>query len=324
MKTPGYHQPLYLLPFDQRGAPVTSLFGWYGNLSRAQTAVIAAAKQIVYQGFKVALSIGVPREKAGILVDEQFGAALLQDAKSSGLVTACPAEQCGQSEFDFEYGDDFARHIELLQPTFCKVSVCYNPEGDFYLNRRQLLRLRRLSNYLQRESQSRFMFELQVPPEPPQLELFGGNKSAYNAKLRPQLVELSIHQLQNCGIEPDVWTFERFDRREDCRRIVAAVRRDGRHQVGCIVLGQGENDRKVRDWLRTAASVGGFIGFSVGRTDFWDPLVSFRANRIVREAAVKEIARRLKVFAAIFENTLPPQRQLYEGQQQVAFKQISV
>ncbi len=85
---------------------------------------------MIYDGFKAAVAGGVPKEKAGILVDEQFGAAILRDAAAEGFITACPAEKSGQEEFDFEYGEDFARHIEAFGPTFCKVLVRYNPEGD--------------------------------------------------------------------------------------------------------------------------------------------------------------------------------------------------
>jgi 5-dehydro-2-deoxygluconokinase len=82
---------------------------------------------------------------------------------------------------------------------------------------------------------------------------------------------------------------------------VAAARRNGRNKVGCIVLGRGEDDKKVREWLGTAAPVAGFIGFAVGRTTFWDPLIDLRANKITREAAVAEIARRYREWVDIFE-----------------------
>jgi 5-dehydro-2-deoxygluconokinase len=72
--------------------------------------------------------------------------------------------------------------------------------------------------------------------------------------------------------------------------------------VGCIVLGRGEDDKKVCEWLTTAAGVPGFIGFAVGRTSFWDPLVDLRADRITREDAVNEIAHRYREFVDIFEN----------------------
>ena len=73
-------------------------------------------------------------------------------------------------------------------------------------------------------------------------------------------------------------------------KIVAAARAGGRDQVGCIMLGRGEDDGKVREWLAIAAEVPGFIGFAVGRTVFWDPLVAWRAKKATREQAVAEIA----------------------------------
>jgi 5-dehydro-2-deoxygluconokinase len=83
--------------------------------------------------------------------------------------------------------------------------------------------------------------------------------------------------------------------------IVAAARRGGRERVGCIVLGRGEDDAKVRQWLTTAAGVPGFIGFAVGRTTFWDPLIDWRAKKTTREAAVAEISRRYREWVDIFE-----------------------
>ena len=102
--TIGYDKPLYVLPFDHRATFSKNMFGWQGPLSPEQTAEIAAAKQVIYDGFKAAVAGGVPKEHAGILVDEQFGAAILRDARKQGFITACPAEKSGQEEFDFEYG----------------------------------------------------------------------------------------------------------------------------------------------------------------------------------------------------------------------------
>ena len=304
MKIIGYDKPLYILPFDHRGSFQTKMFGWNGDLTLVQTGEIASVKQVIYDGFKAAVEAGVPSDKAGILVDEKFGAKILCDASRLGFTTACPAEKSGQEEFDFEYGEEFATHIETFHPAFCKVLVRYNPEGDPDLNRRQASRLKRLSDYLYNKSQSRFMFELLVPAEKAQLDRLNGDKKLYDLDLRPKLMVETIMQLQDRGVEPDVWKIEGLDRRENCEKIVAAARRGGRHNVGCIVLGRGEDDPKVREWLTTAAGVPGFIGFAVGRTAFWDPLVDFRTKKLTREAAVAAIANRYHEFVDVFENAL--------------------
>jgi len=296
----GYEQPLYILPFDHRDSFETGMFHWQGELSASQTAEIAAAKQIIYDGFKAAIASGVPKEHAGILVDEQFGAAILRDASAHGYITACPAEKSGQEEFQFEYGDDFAAHIEEFHPTFSKVLVRYNPGGDPALNGRQTARLKRLSDYLQKANRSLFMFELLVPAVQSQLDQLKGDKDAYNRELRPGLMEQAIRELQDASVEPDIWKIEGLDRREDCATMVATARRDGRDHVGCIILGGGQDEEKVREWLSTAASVPGFIGFAVGRTDFWDPLEAWRGGEENRADTVAAIAGRYREFVDVF------------------------
>jgi 5-dehydro-2-deoxygluconokinase len=298
--TVGFDHPLYVLPFDHRGSFQSKMFGWKGALTPEQTAEIAAVKKVIYDGFRAVVAAGLPKDKGGILVDEQFGADILLDAARNGFQTACPAEKSGQDEFDFEYGENFAKHIEKFNPTFCKVLVRYNPEGDAALNQRQAARLKRLSDALH-GSKRLYMFELLVPAEKAQLDKLKGDKKAFDLEMRPGLMVKAIQQLQDAGIEADVWKIEGLDRREDCARVVAAARRVGRDKVGCIVLGRGEDDKKVREWLSVAAGVPGFIGFAVGRTTFWDPCVDFRAKKISREAAVAEIARRYKEWIDIFE-----------------------
>ena len=295
----GFDRPLYFLPFDHRASLQTKMFGWKGDLNAAQTAEIAASKRVIYDGFQAAIAGGVLKENAAILVDEQFGAAILRDAAQQGYMTACPVEKSGQKELDFEYGDEFEHHIEAINPTFCKVLVCYNPEGDKNLNRRQSARLKELSDYL-RISGRLFLVELHVDAEPAQLERVDGQKEAYELDLRPRLIVQTLHELQGAGVQPDVWKVEGLDRRDDAVNVVAAARRDGRDNVGCVILGGGADEQRVRQWLTTAASVPGFLGFAVGRTTFWDPLSEWRANRSTREAAVAAIARRYSEWIELF------------------------
>jgi len=148
------------------------------------------------------------------------------------------------------------------------------------------------------------MFELLVPPEKSQLEKVNGDKNAYDLEVRPRLMVEAIRQLQDAHVEPDVWKIEGLDRREDCERIIETARAGGRDSVGCIILGRGADERRVRKWLTTAASVPGFIGFAVGRTDFWQPLVDWRDKKISRETAVTHIAREYRGFVDDFEGAV--------------------
>ena len=296
----GYNRQLYLLPFDHRHSFVTGMFNFTPPLTAGQREAVVNCKRVIYDGFRQALDNEVPRASAAILVDEEFGADIMRDAVTRGYVTALSTEKSGSSEFEFEYGAAFREHIEAFGPTFAKVLVRYNPEGDAALNRRQAAKLKQLSDYC-RSANQRFMFELLVPATKAQLDRVEADRAAFDLRIRPELTRQTIRALQNAGVEPDVWKIEGFDRREDCERVVETARHGGRDDVSCIVLGRGADEKKVVGWLETAALVPGFIGFAVGRTTFWDAVADYQAHRASRQEAVSRVAHRYREWAAIFE-----------------------
>ncbi|HEX5321433.1 MAG TPA: DUF2090 domain-containing protein [Stellaceae bacterium] len=297
----GYDRPLYILPFDHRASFEKGLFGFQSPLTAEQTATVAASKRVVYDGLSLALTRGVPREAAGILVDEQFGADILRDARAQGLITACPAEKSGQDEFDFEYGAQYKDHLAAFKPTFIKALVRYNPEGDEAMNRRQAARLKELADYGHANGQY-FMFELLVPMTAEQHDRLEGDQHLYDLHLRPSLMISAIKELQGYGVEPDVWKIEGLDRRDDAAAVAAACRHDGRDKVGCILLGRGSNEAGIVHWLGEAAPLPAYIGFAVGRTSFWTALADLRDKKISRDAAVDRIATNYQKWVKIFED----------------------
>ncbi len=296
----GYDKPLYILAFDHRGSFQKKFFGVTGEPTPEEAARISDAKRVIYEGLLRALDEGVPREAAGALVDEQFGADIARDAKARGLTFAMPVEKSGQDEFDYEYGEDFGRHIEAFDPTFSKVLVRWNPEGDAEMNRRQGERLRRLGDWLHERGRL-FLFELLVPPLPHQVEAAGGDEQRWDREERPKLMREAIRQLQETGVEPDIWKIEGIDRREDCEMISAECRADGRDGVACVVLGRGADDAAVDHWLRTGRGVPGYIGFAIGRSIWWDPLKSYVDGQLGREEAAKRIAANYRRFIDVYE-----------------------
>ncbi len=296
-----YDKSLYLLPFDHRGSFKRQLFGWSGNLTPEQTSHIVQAKQVIYDGFRSAIALGVPKAKAGILVDEQFGAAILRDAAEREYTTCCSAGRSGNDELEF--GDEFTAHVGEFSPTFCKVLARYNPNGDTAVNKRQSARLKKVSDYLNNTNRSLFMLELLVPPLDARSQQARQNKDSYDLNLRPRLMAQAIVQLRQAQVEPDIWKIGDLDRREDCERMVAAVKRGGGKKAGCIISSRGEDEFKVRRRIETAAAVPGFVGFAVGPTTFWNALMSWRQGRITQEQAVAKIAQRYREFVDIFEET---------------------
>lgn len=302
----GFKKNLFIMPFDHRGSFQEKLFGIKGRApTPEETKVIASYKQVIYDGFKLAITQGVPKDKAGILVDEQFGSEVLKDAKSSGYMTACPAEKSGQDEFDFEYGAEYGAHIAKFSPTFVKVLVRYNPESDPELNRRQAARLKQLSEYCH-SHQQKFMFELLVPATPGQLSRVAGETSRYDKELRPALMIKAMQELQDSGVEADVWKLEGIETESDCQKVAAQAKAgrtksgQSRADVGVIVLGRGENAEKVKHWLSVAAKVPGLIGFAVGRTIFWEPLKGLKDGKFNKEQASQEVAKNFKGFCDLW------------------------
>ena len=296
----GYDGKLYILAFDHRGSFQKKMFGIQGDPTPEETQTIADAKHLIYEGMERAVDRGAEPSVTGVLVDEQFGGDIPTQAKARGLVLAMPVEKSGQNEFDFEYGDQFAEHIERFDPDFSKVLVRYNPDDDPEINARQAGKLKILSDWLH-EHDRKFLFELLVPATDEQLASVDGDTDRYDTELRPDLMVRTIAECQERGIEADVWKIEGVDESEDCRRIVAQARTGGRDKVVCVVLGRGASTEKVDQWLRAGAVVEGYVGFAIGRSIWWDALKAFLDGSLERDAAADQVADNYLRFVRVYE-----------------------
>jgi myo-inositol catabolism protein IolC len=302
----GYDGKLYILAFDHRGSFQKKMFGIAGDPTPEEVETISDAKRLIFEGMVVAVDRGVEAGATGVLVDEQFGSNIPERAKEHGLKLAMPVEKSGQEEFDFEFGDDFAAHIERFDPDFSKVLVRYNPEGDEALNQRQLERLKRLSDWLH-ENGRKFLFELLVPATEEQLGRVDGDSDRYDAELRPELMRQTIEQIQQFGVEVDIWKIEGVDERSDAEMLAEQTRSGtGREGVKCVVLGRGASTEKVDQWLQAAAPVEGYIGFAIGRSIWWDALKGFLDEQLERESAADQIAENYLRFTRIYEGQTVP------------------
>ena len=298
----GYDGKLYILAFDHRGSFQKKMFGIQGDPTEEETKTIADAKRLIFEGMELAVSRGVDAGATGVLVDEQFGSDIPKRAREEGLKLAMPVEKSGQDEFDFQYGADFGKHIEEFDIDFAKVLVRSNPEGDAEMNERQFSRLKELGDWLHANDR-KFLFELLVPAEPAQLESVGGDTDRYDAELRPALMKQSIQDIQDFGIEVDIWKIEGVDEREDAEMLAEQTRSgEGRENVVCVLLGRGASDDKVDHWLRQAAPVEGFVGFAIGRSIWWDALKGFLDGSLERGAAAEKVADNYLRFVKVYDD----------------------
>ena len=291
---------LYILAFDHRGSFKKAVVGKSSDLTEEENERIRDAKNLIFDGMIIAAEGGEESEYLGVLVDEEFGGNIPEMAKKHGLKLAMPVEKSGQDVFDFEYDDAFGDHIEKFDPDFSKVLVRYNPESsDPETNVLQLQRLKKLADWLH-ERDRKFLFELLVPAEPGQLESVGGDTARYDAELRPDLMIQAIKEIQDAGVEVDIWKIEGLDRHADCVRVAEQTRAGGRDDVVCVLLGRGADNDKVDHWLYQAAEADGFIGFAIGRSIWSDPLKAYLDGSLDREAAAGKIAENYIRFIEVW------------------------
>ncbi|MCB1033180.1 MAG: DUF2090 domain-containing protein [Acidobacteria bacterium] len=296
MKSIGYDQPLFVQPFDHRGSFTKKFFALAGgpriDAVTDQRTPIAAAKMLIYRGLLKAIDMGVPKETVGILVDSEFGSQVILDAQSKGICVSTCVEKSGQNVFGFEYGIRWQDHLRFVGPEIVKCLVRYHPADDPVTNREQAARLKALSDYIHGGNDHYLMFELLVPATTEEEKAMGAR---YDAEVRPQRMIEAIHELQDFGVEPDIWKIEGLESRDQAEAVGAATRRGAhRARVGNILLGRGSDKEQVHKWLKVAAPVPGYIGFAVGRTNFAEPLKRWIADPSTEAQAIDEIADNYK------------------------------
>ena len=299
----GYDGKLYILAFDHRGSFQKKMFGIEGDPTPEETATIADAKKLIFEGMEIAVERGVDASATGVLVDEQFGGDIPTLAREHGLVLAMPVEKSGQNEFDFDYGDQFGEHIEANDPDFAKVLVRLNPDGDAELNERQLGRLKRLADWLHANDR-------QVP-----LRAAGAGREGPAGVGGRRQRPLRRRAAPGADASRDRGHPElrgRGRRLEDRGRRRARGRREAgpadagparaRENVKSVLLGRGASDAKVDHWLQQAAPVEGFIGFAIGRSIWWDALKGFLDGDLERQAAAEQIAENYLRFVQVYDD----------------------
>jgi myo-inositol catabolism protein IolC len=273
----------FILAVDHRN----SLRGWLASLGVTTTETDATArklKSLCAEALAQARPQLHARETPMMLIDEEYGVDAIPAAKAQGLQVVIPAERSGQTEFMFEHGDDFGDAIERADPDAVKALVRYNPAADAERNARSRMQLKRLQDHL-RDSNRRFMLELLVPPT---LEQAGHAGAGFDDAQRPQLAAEAIDQLAADGLRPDWWKLE-GNNDPDGAAIVAAAAAPAA-EIGCLVLGRGQDRESVVRWVQIAAATGGFVGFAVGRTLWTDSFTALLRGEIDDRETVNRIA----------------------------------
>lgn len=303
---PTHDDPLLILAMDHRGSFGTSLFDVTDDgPTPEQTAAMIRAKTVISHGLhraRARLRVG----RAGVLVDERYGAEVIAQARADGggepLVLAVPVEASGHPWFTLEWGDVWQEHVTSVRPDYAKVLVRDNPDFEVADRTHQLERLADVGTGLAALDVP-LIYELLVPATDAQLEAVGGDTNRYDLEVRPALVARVIADNQQAGVEPALWKVEGLETIEDARLVADRARADGR-TADLIVLGRDAPKERVDHWLEVAGQVDAFVGFAIGRSIWEDGVRAWRAGTLDDEGLVTQVAERYLGFADHFTDPL--------------------
>ena len=117
----------------------------------------------------------------------------------------------------------------------------------------------------------------------------------------------AIEDVQNAGIEVDVWKIEGVDEQRDAAMLAEQARTGtGREGVTCVLLGRGASTEKVEHGSRWPRRSRGSSGSRSGaRSGGTRSRASWRATSTARRAA-KQIADNYLHFVRVYEQQAGP------------------
>jgi myo-inositol catabolism protein IolC len=286
---------LFLLAVDHRRS-FERLFGIDGQVGEDDFERLSGAKALVAEALgDVAATRDGSSGRLGILIDDFYGGAAIATARRAGVAVALAFERSGQALLDFEHSD-WRDRLAAEPPDFVKVLIRHRADGDPTDVATQLERLREVGDACA-TSPSGFLVELLTPYT--DAERSESTADRLEATVRPRLIVEAITQIQDAGVDPDVWKVEGVTDPAGCRTIASAARRDGRDRTGVVVLGAGAPADTVDRWL-TAAATGGYSGFAVGRSIWADAVLAHDRGALDAASARADIAARYSAFIDTF------------------------
>ncbi len=260
-------KPLFILPFDHRSGLARELFNAAYPTNVTTRKKISALKRIIFEGFLAAYPAAQKYGDCGILVDEEFGTPILNEAKRKGIIFAVSTETSGSSTFDFVHKRGFGRALIERDPTYAKALVNYHL-GDDELNHEKMKKLRQLSEFCETEG-----IPLMLEP------LVHGKKSPLSMAIT------MIRDMNTHGIRPALWKLEMQKSSRDWKKLAKVAK------APMILLGHGESIKVVDGWVIDAAKSGAVDGFAIGRTIFFEPIKKYHEKSITKKQAVEAIAK---------------------------------
>jgi myo-inositol catabolism protein IolC len=280
-------------------AVMRRLFERSDESAEEQVARFEVGKSITFRALVRLLDAGeVPASNVAVLVDERYGESVARAVPPRSCLLFMPVElsrpvfASETPELEFDYGDEWAVHLEAFPLDGVKLLVVHNPDLPEDRRARQAARCVLVKDWAQAHRLP-FMLEVLTPPTPDQL-MRAGNLETFERTLKPAVVARAIADLRDRGVEPNIWKLEPLPGRDDYQAIADLCRSDGRDDVTCLLLGGGADFEQAAAWVAQIRGVDGFSGFAIGRSLWQAPLTAFYDGAIDDDAAVARIAANLR------------------------------
>lgn len=278
-------QELFILPFDHRSSFLRDILNLSQKPNKKEKEEIKQLKNIIFEGFLSVAKKEKDKKKFGILVDEEYGEEILNNACKKNITICLPVEKSGKEELSLEYGKKFKKHVDKFKPDFVKILIRYNPL-NLEKNKKQL---KILSEIKKLSKKYKIILELLVPPTKEEKQL-----KNYDREIRVERTIGAIEEIKK-AIKVNIWKLEGFEKNQ-WKKVINAVPKESR----IIFLGRGQDKNKVIRWLKAAAPFKEIIGFAIGRTTFLETLKKYHKGKISKEKAIKIIAANFKNFIGLW------------------------
>ena len=289
MPTDSADTPKMVLAIDHRFDLFTELLSASPvHPTAAERERAASLKQVVFEGLLKAVENGVPKSEAAVWTDSDLGESILLRARGMNLNTMMSVERARVAEFRFEDALGFSERMSNLDVTYAAARVPYNPGEESMVNEAQQRKLRRLSE-IARSSSPGLTLELIMRPTQAQLDQ-SGSVEAWDTDVRPSLIVQAIHELQDAGVEPDLWALRGIDNAAAMATATAQAQVDDRKAGVLFTLG-GEMELD-QDLINLAARTPGCRGIVFGPAIYADHLRAYNEEEIDRDEASVRIAER--------------------------------
>jgi 5-dehydro-2-deoxygluconokinase len=225
------------------------------------------------------------RPDFGILLDERFGRAALDDATGDGMWIGRPIEVPGSIPLAFEGAADVGCTLREWPSTHCvKCLVLYHPDDPEPLRREQEAQVLRLFDAA-RQTSHELLLEI-IP-----------TRSA--AAVDDGTLARALDRFYDLGVFPDWWKLPDPGSGAAWDAIAAAIERHDPYCRGVLLLGLDAPLAAIEASFELAARQPVCRGFAIGRTIFGAPARAWMRGEIDDDTAV---ARMAATYAGLIES----------------------